>query len=166
MHLCELNISIITFWWVCCVCTHQKVMRRCSTHKGAFIINDFSRNPHFRRMVPFPPISYCPSTSDIKVRFRSYFQENYSPSNICINTKTSGTVQIIDLVYINAIYISVIDNHVQCSCSTQNDLYIEYWYLVNLGPMKMIFTIQRVNCQYFPQLVDVQDQSTIQIYYV
>ena len=28
-------------------CTHQKVMRRCSTHKGAFIINDFLRIPHF-----------------------------------------------------------------------------------------------------------------------
>ena len=27
-------------------CTHQKVMRRCSTHKGAFIIN-----PHFRSEV-------------------------------------------------------------------------------------------------------------------
>ena len=29
-------------------CTHQKVMRRCSTGKGAFIINDFLINPHFR----------------------------------------------------------------------------------------------------------------------
>ena len=29
-------------------CTHQKVMNRCSTHKGAFIINDNLKNPHFR----------------------------------------------------------------------------------------------------------------------
>ena len=26
-------------------------MRRCSTHKGAFIINDFLRNPHFRSLL-------------------------------------------------------------------------------------------------------------------
>ena len=56
----ELNISIIFFGGFAVLhhepheqavvhgCTHQKVMRRCSTHKGAFVINDFLRNPHFR----------------------------------------------------------------------------------------------------------------------
>ena len=48
MHLCELNISSSLFaWWV----QHSKPTKnwwlRCSTHKGAFKINDFLRNPHF-----------------------------------------------------------------------------------------------------------------------
>ena len=28
-------------------CTHETVIRKCSIHKGAFIVNDFLRNPHF-----------------------------------------------------------------------------------------------------------------------
>ena len=42
----------IIFLWVCCSTscqcrTHQKVLRKSSTHKGVFMINDFWRNPHF-----------------------------------------------------------------------------------------------------------------------
>ena len=43
----------ITFW--------QKVMKRCSTHKGTFIINDFLRNPHFSFLVWSPPWLYASS---------------------------------------------------------------------------------------------------------
>ena len=45
MHLWDLNISIFTFWWVCCVAPNKKWWR-CLTHKDSFIINNFLRNPH------------------------------------------------------------------------------------------------------------------------
>ena len=38
---------LITFWWVSCVAATRKWWLRCSTHKDAFIINDFLRYPHF-----------------------------------------------------------------------------------------------------------------------
>ena len=38
----------ITFWWVHNSKPTKKWWLECSTHKGAFIINDFLRNPHFR----------------------------------------------------------------------------------------------------------------------
>jgi hypothetical protein len=31
-------------------CTHKKMMRRCSSQRGAFIINDFLRNLHFTNL--------------------------------------------------------------------------------------------------------------------
>ena len=38
---------VINFWWVCC-CTHPKVTtENGQMTRGAFIINDFLRNPHF-----------------------------------------------------------------------------------------------------------------------
>ena len=38
---------VLTFRWVCC-CTHPKVMTgNGQLTRGAFIINDFLRNPHF-----------------------------------------------------------------------------------------------------------------------
>ena len=42
---------LITFWWVQHSKLTKKLWLRCSTHKGAFIINDFLRNPHFSKWV-------------------------------------------------------------------------------------------------------------------
>ena len=39
---------LITFGWVQHSKSTKKWWLKCSTHKGAFIINDFLRNPHFR----------------------------------------------------------------------------------------------------------------------
>ena len=39
---------LITFWWVQHSKSTKKWWLKCSTHKCAFIINDFLRNPHFR----------------------------------------------------------------------------------------------------------------------
>ena len=38
---------LITFWWMQHSKPTKKWWLRCLTHKGAFIINDFLRNPHF-----------------------------------------------------------------------------------------------------------------------
>ena len=46
-HVEHVEHLLITFWWVSCVAATRKWWLRCSTHKDAFIINDFLRYPHF-----------------------------------------------------------------------------------------------------------------------
>ena len=47
----------ITFWRFCCSKAPKSDGRVVQLHKGAFIINDFLRNPHFRNA----NASYCSS---------------------------------------------------------------------------------------------------------
>ena len=57
MHLCAVEHLFITFWRFCCSKAPKSDGRGVQLHKGAFIIDDFLRNPHFRNA----NASYCSS---------------------------------------------------------------------------------------------------------
>ena len=57
-------------------CNHQKVTSRCSTHKGAFIMNDFLRNPHFS-----DPQFYTYTVNNSKIKSHFYFHQLFSADN-------------------------------------------------------------------------------------
>ena len=48
LSVAHIHFQVITFGWICC-CIHPKVTTGQLT-RGAFIINDFLRNPHFNHI--------------------------------------------------------------------------------------------------------------------